>query len=333
MQRSQGAKNTRFCFTTTPGALILFWMSDHQKPPPPEFLQAINSFQQATDSNNTEQMEAAALAALEIGMAEAEKNPAPKILLRHEAAECAARGNWSATEACYRKLLTLEEADGNAGLIAKVHLDLSRLFFLRGDLDCAEASAKAATCAARDADNSPMLCVMLENQVLCALHRSDNARALAFAEEAVAITKTERIFDNLRAGAWVARAQCRLAIGDVTGAESDLLSARPMIIDKPISPLFAGLHGRVAKWWEVTAELRAHQGDHRSACEAWVEAVKTRRHIASLPQVAGPHTLAALARTLSRSSKAYQVAADPAAAESALDEARCIYSQIRAVPL
>jgi hypothetical protein len=170
--------------------------------------------------------------------------------------------------------------------------------------------------------------MMLENQVHCALRRSDFAFALELASETVAITETERIFVNQRAGASVTRAECRLADGDVEGAESDLLAARPDLIDKPVSPIFAGVHSRVAQWWEITAQVRARKGDDPGACEAWAEAVKSRRHIASLAQVAGPYTLTALARALFRLSKSLNAAGDPAAAETALTEARRIWSGI-----
>lgn len=275
-------------------------------------------------------MEAAALRAFQMAMDEAEKNPTPQILLKEEAAQCEARGDWPGAESRYHKALALEKPTGNQGLISKAHLDLSRLFFLLGDLDRAELSAKAATAAARQAVIAPMLCMMLENQVRCALRRSDFALALELASEAVAImeAQTGRIFANQRAGAWVTRAECRLAAGDLTGAEEDLLAARRDIIDKRISPIFAGVHLRVARWWEITARVQAHKGDDSGACEAWGEAVNRRRHIASLSQVAGPYTLAALARALFALSKALDAADDPDGAKTAATEARRIWSEI-----
>jgi tetratricopeptide (TPR) repeat protein len=302
--------------------------TDPNQPPPPEFIQALQAFQKASEGNNTEQMEAAALNAMAMAVQEAQKNPTPQMLLKQEAVECEARGDWQAAESCYRRILPLEEATGNALLISKAHQDLSRFFFLLDDLDRAEASAKSATASARLADNSTMLCVMLENDVHCALRRSNLALALELASEAVAIIESGPVSANLRSRACVTRAQCRLANGDVAGAESDLLQTRPDLIDKATSPVFAGVHSRVAKWWEVTADLRTYKGDHVGARGAWTEAVKSRRHVASLPQVAGPYTLAALARTLLRFSKALNAAGDPSGAENASAEAQRIWSEI-----
>jgi tetratricopeptide (TPR) repeat protein len=303
-------------------------MSADSNQPRPEFVQAIEAFQKASVGNNTEQMEAAALNAMAIVTEEAQKNPTPQMLLKQEAAECESRGDWHAAETCYHKIVPLEVATGNPLLISKAHYDLSRFFFLLGDLERAEISAKAATAAARLADAPPMLGVMLENQVHCALRRSNSALALELASETMAIIEAGPGSTNLRSGAWVTRAQCRLENGDVAGAESDLLEVKPQLIDKSTSPVFAGVHSRVAKWWEVTADLRAHKGDHEGACEAWTEAVRIRRHVASLPQVAGPYTLASLARTLQRLAQALNAAGDPGGAEDASAEARRIWSEI-----
>ena len=271
-------------------------------------------------------MEAAALDALLIAAEEAEKNPTPQILLKQEIAERETRNDWPGVESLYHKVLALEEATDNHALITKAHLDLSRLFFLLGDLDRAEASAKAATTAARSSGIGVLLCMTLENQVRCALCRAEVAIALELASESVALTETDGILAGQRAAAWVTRAECRLFNGDVAGAESDLLAARPELIDKPISPLFAGLHNRVAKWWEVMGQLRAQQSDLAGACDAWKQAVKTRRHITSLPQVAGPYTLAALARALSHLSRALASAGDDNGSETASTEAPQIWS-------
>jgi tetratricopeptide (TPR) repeat protein len=302
-------------------------MSDPQKPPP-EFLRAIEAYQKGAEADDSGQMDAAAWKALEIAMEAAEKNPTPPILLKQEAAEHEGRGNWPAAEACYRKALALDEETGHPGLVCQAHLALSQLFLLLGDVDRAEASANAAAASARKDNNTVLLCMTLENQAHCALRRSDSALALELASEAAVILPGERIFDNQRAGSRVTRAQCRLASGDVAGAEEDLLAARANLIDKPISPIFAGLQSRAAKWWQVTAEARACKGDHRGACEAWAEVVKIRRHVVSLMHVAGPQTRAALARSLAGFGEALGAAGDSEASEAASAEARRIRLEI-----
>jgi hypothetical protein len=42
-----------------------------------------------------------------------EKPNPPQLTLQLEAHDCNARGDWASAEACYRKVLALEEASGN----------------------------------------------------------------------------------------------------------------------------------------------------------------------------------------------------------------------------
>jgi len=291
-------------------------------------LSALEAFQQGVSANNSEQVEAAALNALAAAAEEAEKNPTPELELKQEAAECEAHGDWAGAEACYRKVLVLEEAAGNGGLICKAHYDLSRLFLLIGDLDKADACARAATAAARQANVFPVLVMALDNQAICALRRSDHAGALEAASEAMTAVEPGRIHDGIRAGALVTLARCRMAAGDLAGAESDLAACKPILLDQEASSIFAGSHSRAAGWWEVTAGSRTHKGDLRGACEAWAEAVKRRRHVASLAQVSGPYTLAALARTLRHLGEAFDAAGKPEDGKTTMAEALRIWCEL-----
>ena len=292
------------------------------------FMRALEAFQKGDEANNPEQMEAAALKALELAAEEAEKNPSPSLVLKQEAGAREARGDWAGAEACYRKVLALEEATGNDGLICKAHYDLSRLFLLLGELDKAEASARAATAAVRQGGHFPLLVMALENEATCALRREDYARALAAASQAVAAVEPGRMFDRMRAGALMTRARCRLPSGDLAGAESDLEACKPLLLDRELSPFFAGLHSRVAIWWELTAAVRSEKSDLAGACEAWAEAVKSRRHVASLGHVAGPHTLATLARALRSLGEACDAAGKPDEGKAATAEAERIWSEL-----
>jgi tetratricopeptide (TPR) repeat protein len=296
--------------------------------PPEGFLRAIEAYRDGATTNNKQQMEAAALNALLLAAEAAQKNPSPSILLKQEAAECETRGDWAGAETCRRKVLAAEEATGKAALVSKAHQDLSRLFLLLGDLEQAAASAQAATAAARQADLFPVLVMALENEVVCALRRSDSAAALEAAETAVKVVKDELIFDGLRAGALVTRARCRLAAGDLVGAESDLASSRSVLVEQEISPLFAGAKSRTARWWEVTAALRTQQRDLHGACEACAETVKIHRHVASLPQASGPYPLAALARALERLGEALNAAGKSEGGQAEKTEARRIWSEL-----
>jgi tetratricopeptide (TPR) repeat protein len=288
------------------------------------FKRALKGYEQGALGNNIEQMEAAALSALALAVEEAEQHPTPELELQQAAHECESHGDWAGAEACRRKVLTLQEAKGNSGLISKAHYDLSRLFLLVGDLEKAEACARAATTAARQTGIFPILVMSLENQALCALRRSDYTHALEAASEAVAAVELGRMYHQMRAGALVTRARCRLASGDLAGSESDLTECKPSLLGRETSPIFAGTHSRVAGWWEVTAGVRARMGDMQGTCEAWAEAVKHRRHVASLAQVSGPYTLAALAHAMQRLGEAFDAAGKPEDAKTAVAEARTI---------
>jgi tetratricopeptide (TPR) repeat protein len=293
-----------------------------------EFLRALDAYQQGMSDDNPEQVEAAAINALQLAMEEAEKNPTPALVLGMEAGECEARGDWAGAEACYRKVLALQDATGNFGLIFKAHYDLSRLFLLLGDLDRADLAAGAATSAARQANMFPVLMTALENQAYCALRRADYVRAIKAASEAVEIVEPGSTYTGLLAGALVIRARCRLASGDLKGASQDLATARPTLIDRDLSPILAGSYGRSAAWWEATAGIHAQQGDLVGACEAWAEAVKRRRHVASLAHVSGPYTLAALARSLQDLGGALEATAKSEESRAALSEAQNIWREL-----
>jgi hypothetical protein len=70
------------------------------------------------------------------------------------------------------------------------------------------------------------------------------------------------------------------------------------------------------------------KSDLRGACDAWLNAVNIRRHIASLPHVAGPYVLAALARALRGLSDALNAAAQAEESQAANDEAQRIWAEL-----
>ena len=88
-----------------------------------------------------------------------------------------------------------------------------------------------------------------------------------------------------------------------------------MLLEREISPFFAGVHSTVAAWWKVAGSLCAQRGEMDAAVENWSRALERRRHVASLPQVAGPHTLSILAHTLIGFAKALEAAGRPMEAE------------------
>jgi len=258
----------------------------------------------------------------------AEKNPSPDLALIKEATACEERGDWPGAESRYRQLVAMAETSTGLPQLCDANLKLCQLFLLLERFGLASEYAAAASAAARRTDISPLQVVALETQAICALRRSEFAGALEAATEAVGLVEAGRRHDHLRAGAWVARARCLVALGDKAGAERDLASSKPILLEREISPFFAGVHSTVAAWWEVAGSLCALRGEVDAAVENWSRAVERRRHVASLPQVAGPHTLSSLARTLVGFAKALETAGRLVEAKGAFDEARNIRHEI-----
>jgi hypothetical protein len=111
-------------------------------------------------------------------------------------------------------------------------------------------------------------------------------------------------------------------------AERDLKAAKEDLFGPMNSPLFAGMQAAGASWWATTARIFARKGDLGAAAEAWSSAVKLQRHVASLPQAAGPSTLEALASALQFQGEALRAIGQPDETEQALAEARRIRSEL-----
>jgi tetratricopeptide (TPR) repeat protein len=296
--------------------------------PDDAFIRAITAYGAAAEQGNAEQAESAALEAFMLAAQRAEKNPSPDLELMKEATACEERGDWPGAESRYRQLVALAEASAGLPQLCQANLKLCQLLLLLERFGPAGEYAAAASAAARRADISSLQVVALETQATCALRRSDLAGALQAATEAVGLVEAGRQHDHLRAGAWVSRARCLVALGDETGAERELASSKPILLEREISPFFAGVHSKVAGWLEVAGSLCALRGEVDASVENWSRAVERRRHVASLPQVAGPHTLSSLARTLVGLAKALEAAGRPVEAKGAFDEARNIRHEI-----
>ena len=298
-----------------------------------EFTKAVEAYGKAASAGQTEQAEAAALQMLSLAGEEAEHNPSPELLLTEQARVCEERGAWGDAEALYRKLLAMAGASDEAshtkhGQIFQAHRHLCNLFLLLGEYAKAGESAAAALVAARAAELSPLLIWALDLNAYCALRLQDRPSALAMAAEAVRTVEPGPLYDTLRAGAWVSRARCRVLAGDDDLAEQDLLASQPILFGKGLFDMAAGLHSRAASWWEVRASLCERRGDWSDALEAWTRAVECRRHVASLPHVQSPHTLAALARTLLRLGAALREHGDEQEAGRILTEGSNIWQEL-----
>ena len=301
-------------------------------PPDPNrglFLQGLQAYQHAANTDkNVEQLEAAALQMLNAAAAQAQRNPTPEQAIYLAVRECEARGDWPGAEAGYRAILTHREAAGLPLLVYKAQLDLANLYFLLEAWPRAQAAARLATAAARQADMSPALVVALETEALCSLRMGDPAGALASATAAVTAVEPGAEFGPLRAGALVMVARCHVAAGNWSAAAAVLDAARPEVVDQETSPFFAGQRSRTAAWWEATAALLGQQADWPGALAAWEKAVDLRRGVATLPHVAGPYTQGSLARTLRQQAAALADAGQQAESRLVREEVRAIWLEL-----
>jgi tetratricopeptide (TPR) repeat protein len=144
-----------------------------------EFEKAIQTYSDAVAAERPDEAQNAAMQALFLASQEAIRNPTPSLLLKEKASDCEEKGDWVGAEAAYREVLALEESLDNFAMIAKAHMDLSRLLRLLGRLEEAWQFACQATASARRATVFPVLVMMLTNELLCDLDLRDYARALA----------------------------------------------------------------------------------------------------------------------------------------------------------
>ncbi len=288
-----------------------------------EFERTIAAYGQAIEAGNVQAAEGAAIQALMLAGAEALRNPTPALQLKQEAGECESRRDWAGAEAAYRKVLVLEEASGILGPIAKAQMDLARLLRRVGRLDEAWQFAQAATGSARRANVFPVLVMALEGEVACALAKGENQTALAAASEAVQVIEPGKIYNSMRARAWVTRARCRLANGDSAGAESDLAASWELM---PATTVFRSMPGPLVllgSWWEVKGLVLERQGDLPSAREAITKAIEYRRRLED------PYAAFALKEALERLGELAKKTGDLAGCEGALAEADSLRSNLR----
>lgn len=283
-----------------------------------EFEKVIHSYAEAVTDDKPEEAQNAAMQALLMAGEEAVKHPTPSLRLKEEAGNCEDKRDWAGAEAAYRRVLALEESSGNFGMIAKAHIDLSRLLRLLDRHDEAWQFACQATAAARRAKIFPVLVMALSNESLCSLERTDYPAALAAASEGVQVIEPGKIYEQMRARALITRARCLLATGDHAAADLDLASSWEMLNTPLGSTLLPGPLLARANWWEVKSRLEEQRANVEGAREAMHGAIEHLR------QLQGTYTLFAVARALERVSRLSILASDSFAAEHAAGEAKAI---------
>ncbi len=258
------------------------------------FEETIKAYANAVEAGDDDVAAQAAMAALAQAGMEAMTNPTPDILLLQEAERCEQAQDWAGAETAYRKVLALREATENPRLAVKPHLDLSRLFRLRGRSDEAWSHACTASEIGRRADMSTLLAMALDNEAACALDRLNVQRAFAAASEAVACMEPGRIFNLMRARALTRRAECFLARNDSEPAEQDLKQSWDLLQTR--KQFGIGSVVALAHWWEVKAQLHIAKHNATEASRALTEAVKFRKQILESCESLNPYAAAALLR-------------------------------------
>ena len=279
-----------------------------------QFEAVLCSWADATTSGNSEQAMHAAIQALVLAGEEASRNPSPSLLLKQEAADLEAKGEWADVEIVRRKVLKLEESSGNLGGMAKAQMDLSRLLRAVGRLDEATRFAGAAIDSARRLKVFPVLVMALEIGIACALDQKKCKEALAGSSESLQVTESGKIYNHIRARALVIRARCLLAHGDPAAAATDLAASRELLPPQGAF-LLPGPSRTLANWWEVKSELEQQRGNLEGAGDAITRAVACRR------QFDGPFALLDLSRALTKLGEITNLGGDSAKAQLALNEA------------
>jgi len=286
-----------------------------------EFEKLIHSYADAVSKDKPQEAHNAAMQALLMAGEEALRNPTPSLLLKQEAADCEASGDWSGAETAYRKVLAMEETSGNFGMLAKAHMDLCVLLRTLARLDEASQFAAYATDAARRTQIFPVLVRALELQSFCALDRGDVAMALTSASEALQVIEPGKMFMLMRAKALITRARCEVAADQTEAADSDLASSWELLQARA-SPVTPGPLLALAYWWEVKGRLGEHRGNLPRAREAMTRAIEYFR------QLNGPYAMVAVARALQQLSKVLGQTGDSLSAERASAEAKAIRSEL-----
>jgi tetratricopeptide (TPR) repeat protein len=261
-----------------------------------EFEQVIKSFAEASEAGQTDQATQAALTALMMAAAEAERNPTPDLKMAQEAQECESAGDWAGAEAAYRQRLALKDASEHSGVRAKSQMDLSQFLRLVGRLDEAWDLAKSASEAARETQLSPLIAMTVENQGACALARGDTQEALRAASEVLGVLEPSRLSAHMRARALIHRAECLLACEDIQGAEADLKASKELL--EQVNRGLPGPTAAMAKWWEVRAKVDLAGENLEKAEEALSEAITYRQRGIEMHGATNPYAAAALARVL-----------------------------------
>jgi len=264
-----------------------------------EALRALESLTQESTLQNVEQFEAVALTMMQEGIKYAERHPSPDQAVEDTLGGLYAAHDWPAALATVRQLA---QSAADRGDFPRTYLwqqRASALLHVLGEPDAARAAARAATDAARRTEGiKPIIQSALENEALHALETNDATAAAGLIEEALIQIGTEAFERLTRARTLVVRARSRIALGDLTGAETDLQEAWPMVERMGDSFILAGGLASLARWYETQARLHRARGELSLAIANQNLGITRRRTVLEAPQIERHFSGSALAHSL-----------------------------------
>lgn len=259
-----------------------------------KFEQAIGAWAEATKDKDAEAAQAAAMEVLMLAAEEAERNPSPSLQLQQEADDLEEKCQWAEAERVRRQFLSVVEAEGNHGMIAKAQLDLSYNLRVRGRMQEAIERVIAATESARRTEISTLTAMMLDAWAWCLLEMNRAGQALPLLDEALALTDPD-LGGSMRARLWAARAIACARLGNEARAEEDL-AACTETVDSMIIGGFPGQILLKSRLLEATAALAASQGNLKTAIESIDRALSWWQQVESTTaQIARARLLSKLA--------------------------------------
>ncbi len=290
------------------------------------FMELLRRYQDAVDAGDAADAEAALGEIFDFAEQWCEDDPSPDLALTTAALECEEEGDWAGAEATYRQILSLPGLEPHKE--CRAHASLAGLcLLLHRELD-ALSHARRATAAARREDTPLLLPMVLQREARCLIRCGHLEEAQAVVAEALSEIGEDKACSQLRASILIMRAECAVRSDQLSDADRDLDQAFGLL--RPMSGMdfAAGIQSDLARWWSVTARLRAAREDHEGAAKAWDEALSASRHVASLPHAESVYTKVAVADVLKGLAGALSACGRADHASAAIAERKAILTAV-----
>jgi tetratricopeptide (TPR) repeat protein len=270
--------------------------SNGSAPDDDRFLTLLRQYQDAVNAENFADAEAAIQEIFAFLEEWRHDDPSPDFDLTTAAVECEENGDWAGEQSTYSQILSLPGLEPHKE--CRAHSSLASLCLLLNRQRDALSHARRATAAARRADTPILLGIVLQREARCLIRCGNVEEARSVVAEALSVMDKDKACNQLRASILILRAECAVRSGRLSDAGRDLDQAFGFLRPMSAMDFAAGIHGDLARWWCVTARLRAAREDHEGAVKAWNAALSASRHVASLPHAESVYTKVAVADML-----------------------------------